>query len=140
MSLILVALALLFAPLGLFWAGGESDTEVATTERPAPFVLTAGGERQQAGADREGFGEVTNVDVGQTVSITRTDGRPARLTLTLESFMCPTGPVATTALAATSRWRVPRVPDGLYTLRVTGGGDSGSFGVAVGDGGDDEDC
>ena len=140
MSLVLVVLAFVFAPLGFFWAGGESETEVAATERPAPFVLTAGGERQQAGADREGFGEVTNVDAGQTVSVSRTDGRRAQVSLTLESFMCPNGPVATAKLpGGTSRWQVPHVPDGLYTLRVRSGGDSGSFGIAVGDGGDD-DC
>ena len=139
MSLLLVVLAFLFSPL-VFWTGGASEIDEAAAEPTAPFVLIAGDERQHAGADAAGYGEVTNVDAGQPVTIMRTDGRRARLALTLESYTCPASPVATATLAAgTSRWRVPRVPDDLYTLRVKGGGNSGSFGIAVGDGGD-HDC
>ena len=142
MGLVLAVLVFLFAPLWLLGRGSTEYEAAGFSEARAPFVLVADGDRLRAVADDTGFGEVTNVAPGQPVSVMRTDGRRARLTLTLENFLCPGGPVSNATLAAgTTRWRIPRVRDGVYALRVAGGGDSGSFGLVVGNAPEgDEDC
>ena len=136
-------LFLFLGPFLLFSFGGTSGVETYSDQelRTAPFVLRADGEdAQRAGEESIGTGEVTNLDVGDLVTITPDKG-PSVLLLQVREYFCePDDVMLKRILKRGERWTVPRLPAGLYTLEVSDSRDRGYFGFAIGDGGGMETC
>jgi hypothetical protein len=136
-------LFLLFAPFALFSVGGATGWTAYPDEQvpTAPFTLRVAGEdAQRAGEESIGTGEVTNLDVGDLVTITPDKGESTLLLHVREYFCDPDDIKAKRILAAGQSWKVPKLPPGLYTLEVSDSRDRGYFGFAIGNGGDMESC